>query len=80
MTMKNHRSENNPKGYLLPGCKTRQQMTDEFGWRSVKTFKTKLEKSGINLPSGSITLKWQKLIYEEFGYPPDVAKDAYKDV
>ena len=78
--MNRQRPENNSKSYLLPSCKTRQQMAEEFGWRSVKTFKTKIEKSEINLPSGSITLKWQKLIYEEFGYPPSVSKDAYKDV
>lgn len=79
--MKNHRSENNSnKSYLLPNCKTRQQMTAEFGWRSVQTFRTKLRQYGIDLPSGSITPKCQKTIYEKLGYPLGVLREDYLNV
>lgn len=78
--MNNLRPEDNPKSYLLPSSKSRQQMAEEFGWRSVKTFNAKLEQNEIDLPSGSITPKWQKEIYSKLGYPACVSKEAYLNV
>lgn len=63
-----------------PGCMTRQQITAEYEWRSVQTFRTKLEQNGIELPSGSISPKWQKTIYDKLGYPPGVSKKDFEDV
>lgn len=62
------------------GCKTRQQIAAEYGWRSLQTLRNKLKQNKIDLPSGSITPKWQKVIYETFGYPSSVQKEDYKDV
>ena len=61
------------------GCKTRQEIAAEYGW-SVQTLRTKLKANNIFLPSGLITPKWQKIIYEELGYPASVAKSQYEDV
>lgn len=78
--MKNHHSEKNVKIFIAPSCKTRQQLSAEFGWRSLQTFRTKLRQNGIELPSGSITLKWQKIIYDKLGYPPGITREDYLNV
>ncbi|MBI1227710.1 MAG: hypothetical protein GC192_20925 [Bacteroidetes bacterium] len=55
----------------LSGSKTRQQIANEFSF-SYPTFWRKIKSVGIDLPSGLICPKWQKLIYEALGYPPEV--------
>lgn len=78
--MNNQRSEVKSENFTQLVCKTRQQMSSEFGWRSVQTFRTKLRQNGIKLPSGSITPKWQKIIYDKLGYPHGVSKKDFEDV
>lgn len=78
--MYDFRSKLNSKNILQSGCKTRQQITAEYGWRSVQTLRTKLIQNEIKLPNGSITPKWQKIIYDCLGYPPGVPKTAYLEV
>jgi hypothetical protein len=62
------------------GSKTRQQIAGEYGFRSVKTLRTKLLMLEIKLPPGLICPKWQKVIYEALGYPPGVLKSDYQEV
>ncbi len=48
--------------------KTRKQMADEFGV-SERTFRRYLKKYSIELPSGNILPKYQRLIYDTLGNP-----------
>jgi hypothetical protein len=73
-------SENSNYSSRRYGCKSRQQIAEEYQWRSVQTFRTKLRQNGIKLPSGSISPKWQKVIYDILGYPPGVLRKDYDDV
>ena len=54
---------------MITATKTRTQISDEYDINS-KTLKRRLVRAGIELPPGNITPKYQKLIYETFGYPP----------
>ena len=49
--------------------KTRTMMADEYGIHR-KTFERKIKQSGIELPPGNISPKFQQIIYEHFGIPP----------
>lgn len=54
---------------MIQPTKTRAQISDEYDIHP-KTFSRRLVRAGIELPPGNITPKYQKLIYETFGYPP----------
>lgn len=62
-----------------PGCKTRQQIADEYGW-SVQTLRGRLKDNKIDLPKGLISPLWQRMVYETLGYPPGVLKKEYIEV
>ncbi len=60
--------------------KSRQQIAEEFGV-STKTLSRWLKKENIDLPPGSVTPKWQKLIYFCFGKPAKRVDDpSYTDL
>ena len=48
--------------------KTRQEIANEYGITR-HTLLAWLKKAHIKLPSGLVPPKYQKQIYEEFGYP-----------
>lgn len=77
--MNKHRSEVNSYQSSRPGCKTRQQIADEYGW-SVQTLRARLKVNKIDLPKGLISPLWQRMIYEALGYPPGVLKREYIEV
>jgi len=52
-------------------AKTREQMATEYGVH-VRTFTRWLKKYEIELPSGNITPKYQKIIYQVLGNPYSV--------
>ena len=57
-----------PKIPPVQATKTRKQMANEYGIH-VRTFSRWLKKYKIELPSGNITPKYQKIIYEALGNP-----------
>lgn len=59
--------------------KTRQQIATEYDIH-YQSFWRKLEIAGIELPKGHVLPKWQKIIYEHFGYPNNVEKQDYQDL
>ena len=54
--------------YYLSPTKTRLQIADEYQVH-VRTFSRWLRKHDIKLPSGNITPKYQKIIYDTLGKP-----------
>ena len=58
--------------------KTREQIALEYGVCR-KTLRKWMSTTGYGFPR-HLTLAWQKLIYEEFGYPEDVNDDMYEQV
>ena len=78
--MNNYRSDFNSNNSPKIEIKTRQQIAEEYGWKSVQTLRTKLRQYEIELPNGSITPKWQKIIYDCLGYPSGISKSTYKEV
>lgn len=69
--MKDESANDVPLGHNQPiePVKTRKQMSEEYGITE-KTFARKLKHHQIELPSGVIMPKYQKLIYEALGEPP----------
>jgi hypothetical protein len=59
--------------------KTRRQIADEFDIH-YQTLWRRLEKNGIKLPKGRLLPKWQKVVYEELGYPKSVQRSDYEEV
>lgn len=59
--------QNNKPSMSFP-TKTRQQMAFEYKI-STRTLSRWLKKLDIDLPSGNITPKYQKIIYEKLGNP-----------
>ncbi len=62
---------------LLP--KTRLQIAIEYGM-TPRFLTTKIKRFHLDIPSGDILPKHQKLIYETFGYPSSVKRAWYADV
>lgn len=60
------------------GAKTRQQIAEEYEI-SYPTFWRKIKLVGLKLPGGLLPPKWQKLIYDSFGYPPGVTPEDYNE-
>jgi hypothetical protein len=58
--------------------KTREQIALEHGVCR-KTFRKWMATTGYGFPR-HLTLAWQKLIYEEFGYPQKVEQETYEQV
>lgn len=58
---------------MITASKTREEISNEYHIHP-KTFKRWLTRAGIKLPSGNITPKYQRLIYDTFGYPPQKEK------
>jgi len=77
--MNKHHSDANSNNSHHPGCKTRQQISDEYGW-SVQTLRARLKDNKIDLPKGLVSPLWLKKIYEALGYPPGVLKREYIEV
>lgn len=59
--------------------KTRQQIASEYGY-SYSTLWRRLNKHGLDLSSGLISRRWQKMIYETLGYPDGISPNDYDDV
>lgn len=57
-------------------AKTRQQIAEEYGVSS-KTLSRWLKNEGVELPSGLIKPKWQKIIYQRFGAPHNQNSMSY---
>ncbi|HHM21800.1 MAG TPA: hypothetical protein ENJ20_07225 [Bacteroidetes bacterium] len=56
------------KKATFSGYKTRGQIAAEYGI-SAKTLKKKPEATGIFLPPGLVSLRWQECIHEALGFP-----------
>ena len=56
--------------------KTRQQIAREYGICR-KTLRKWMTITGCTFPR-HLTLSWQKLIYEEFGYPLDIDEGKFE--
>ncbi|MCF8280377.1 MAG: hypothetical protein K9J45_08275 [Bacteroidales bacterium] len=72
-------SKDSSKRHERSGSLTRQQIAVKYQW-SAQTLKAKIKQSGIELPAGLISPKWQKEIFNLLGYPPGVLKSDYEDV
>jgi hypothetical protein len=59
--------------------KTRLQIADEYDIH-YQTLWRMLKENGITLPHGRVLPKWQKVIYEKFGYPEGVQKSDYEEI
>jgi hypothetical protein len=59
--------------------KTRIQIAGEYGM-TPRQLTSKIKRFNLDVPSGDIMAKHQKMIYEEFGYPPSVKREWYADV
>ncbi|MBI1227514.1 MAG: hypothetical protein GC192_19940 [Bacteroidetes bacterium] len=53
------------------GTKTRLQIAEEYQI-SYPTFWRMIKSNHLELPGGLLSPKWQKIIYDTFGYPPGV--------
>jgi hypothetical protein len=62
---------------LLP--KTRLQIAAEYGF-TPRFLTSKMRRFLLDIPSGDILPKHQKLIYEALGYPSSVKRAWYADV
>lgn len=60
-------------------CKTREQVAKEYGI-STKTLSRKLAAKGIDLPKGLIFPRWQKLIYQQLGWPDSLDQAKYDSI
>jgi transposase-like protein len=58
--------------------KTREQIALEYGVCR-KTLRKWMATTEYGFPR-HLTLAWQKLIYEEFGYPMEVKEEAYERI
>jgi transposase-like protein len=58
--------------------KTREQIALEYGICR-KTLRKWMATTGSDFPR-HLTLTWQKLIYEEFGFPLEVDEEAYEQI
>lgn len=56
--------------------KTRQQIASEYGVCR-KTLRKWMAITGYTFPR-HLTLSWQKLIYEEFGYPLGIDEEQFE--
>ncbi|GAB4250268.1 MAG: hypothetical protein Kow0027_13540 [Saprospiraceae bacterium] len=59
--------------------KTRKQISAELGIHP-STLRRRLRALNRELPTGDVSPKDQKFIYELYGYPKSVNKDDYKNV
>ena len=64
---------------MFSGYKTRQQLAAEYEI-STKTLRSKLKAKDIDLPSGRVSLAFQKKVYEALGYPLCVSKKDYNRI
>ena len=58
--------------------KTRSQIATEYGVCR-KTLRKWMASTGIAFPH-SLTVSWQKLVYEEFDYPPCVDYEIFESI
>ncbi|SER47281.1 hypothetical protein [Neolewinella agarilytica] len=58
--------------------KTRSQIAVEYGVCR-KTLRKWMADSGFEFPR-HLTTSWQKLVYEQFDYPPGVEYESYQSV
>ncbi|HAD15174.1 MAG TPA: hypothetical protein DCF33_22340 [Saprospirales bacterium] len=56
------------KAFIQPS-KTRKEIAAEYGI-DPHTLKNWFKRDKLDIPSGDISPKFQKLIYETYGYPP----------
>jgi hypothetical protein len=61
------------------GVKTRMQIADEYEI-SYSTFWRKVKSNCLKLPGGLLSPRWQKIIYDAFGYPPGVTPEDYRNI
>ena len=55
----------------------------ELGFKVIKTFHNHIQRDEVlraEIKSGVQCLRAQKLLYEKFGYPPEVSKADYENV
>jgi hypothetical protein len=62
------------------GPKTRIQIADEYSDMKPRQLTAKIKRFNLDIPSGDIMIKHQKMIYEAFGYPSSVKKEWYAHV
>jgi predicted transcriptional regulator len=62
--------------------KTLSRIASEYGFtpKTLSNHIQKNERLKSEIASGLQTPRKQKLIYDEFGYPPNVSKKDYEDV
>lgn len=60
--------------------KTRLQMAEEFEMIDVRQLIAAFKRHKLDIPSGNIMPKHQKMIYDALGYPTSIKKEWYADV
>ena len=62
--------------------KTFAKVADELGFstRTLRSHINKDDKLKDEIPRGAQSLKSQKLLYNKFGYPPEVNRADYENV
>jgi len=58
---------------LIRPTKTRKEIASEYGI-DPHTLKNWLKRDGLNIPSGDLSPKSQRLIYHTYGSPPTTEK------
>lgn len=56
---------------LLKPVKSRKSIADEYGI-DVRTLRRWCHRHNLSLPAGSLSPKYQRIIYESFGPPPPI--------
>ena len=64
---------------LLSTTKTKQQIIAELNMGKT-TFYRRINASGLKLPNTLLNRKYQKLIYDEVGYPYGISWKDFEDV